>query len=197
MRDTSGREFEARVATYLSKSHGMRVCSRNEMVRGAATKRPWECDVHAVDGSFTGTFVAWTALIIGLIGLAAHFNTVPHDIPGLASLKNAIESQSPYLSGLGHACLGAVALAIAAIAALYREQHVWVECKDRNTSVKRADIAKLHASIQDVRNVAQPEWHPHEVWIASSALFDDDAVSLATNYGIRCFSSATGRMLEL
>jgi len=66
---------------------------------------------------------------------------------------------------------------------------VWIECKDRRSSIKRADIAKLDASASDVieANRAGRERQEFNSWvIVSTSPFDSDAVRFATQRNINC-----------
>ena len=61
------------------------------------------------------------------------------------------------------------------------QKRVWVECKNRRASIKRADIAKLLSSVEDVkaRVGSKRAGAIDEVWYATTAGYDFDAVNLA------------------
>lgn len=66
---------------------------------------------------------------------------------------------------------------------------VWVECKDRQASVKRQDIAKLAASVEDVQQMADQdgEVRPYRAIFVSVSEYDQDALELAGAKGIECY----------
>jgi hypothetical protein len=66
-------------------------------------------------------------------------------------------------------------------------RHVWVECKDRQTSIKRTDINKVQNSVEDVKANSNAKWKPNEVWFASTSAYDHDALNFAREHSIRCF----------
>lgn len=66
-------------------------------------------------------------------------------------------------------------------------RRVWVECKDRKTNIKRADVQKLHASVEDVRQAGDRSRMPDDVILVSSAGFDIDALAFAREYGYECY----------
>jgi hypothetical protein len=76
-------------------------------------------------------------------------------------------------------------------------RHVWVECKDRKSSTKRADIMKLTSSVADVRQNDRAPWKPDEVWFASSSRYDQDAIAIAKEHGVRCFQLQHDSFVEV
>jgi hypothetical protein len=66
---------------------------------------------------------------------------------------------------------------------------VWIECKDRKSSVKRADIAKLDSAACDVLEANErgsEETNFNHWMLVSPSPFDSDAIKYATENNINC-----------
>ncbi|NQT49022.1 MAG: restriction endonuclease [Chloroflexi bacterium] len=67
---------------------------------------------------------------------------------------------------------------------------IWIECKNRQSSIKRDDIQKFRAKAQDVKNNAinnppGAEWD--NLVFVSTSKFDNDAIRVAEDQGISCY----------
>lgn len=67
----------------------------------------------------------------------------------------------------------------------------------RRARVKRDDINKLHAAVQDVKKLERAKRKPDEVWFASTSEFDQDALNFAQEHRIRCFLVDGGTVLKV
>ena len=73
-----------------------------------------------------------------------------------------------------------------------------MECKNRKTSIRRADINKLVNSAADAAALAGAKWTANELWFASSSKYDVDAKNTARENSVRCFQTdARGAFVEI
>lgn len=66
---------------------------------------------------------------------------------------------------------------------------IWIECKDRKSSVKTADVSKLVSYAQDVFQAAKAgreELYYNGLMIVSTSKFDVDAVNYANQFDVLC-----------
>lgn len=86
----------------------------------------------------------------------------------------------------------AVAYLVAHIGRVRTREYSWVEFKDLNKPVSRADILKLDAVLKEVRASAAANWKPARVLIvAGTNGFESDAVELARSLGVECYRRTT------
>ena len=197
----SGKKFEVAFERFMVTNLGIRETYRNELVNGKVAARPFECDIHGVSYSQSWRLLRYVALVVLIVGVIVIF------LPGLfgdtaESIKDAghqvevaIQSSTGYsFEGLGVALLGVVLLTFAMFGKRHTTRHIWVECKDRKTTIKRTDIFKLTSGADDVRANEQAKWRPDALWFATSSTFDVDALNFAREAGVRCFQveSSTG-----
>jgi len=67
--------------------------------------------------------------------------------------------------------------------------HIWVECKDIKSNIKRTHIMKLVESARDVKDAEMEgvaEWAPDILMIVATSGFDIDAIRFADKYGVYC-----------
>jgi len=74
-------------------------------------------------------------------------------------------------------------------------KHVWVECKNLSSKVKRDHIFKLKSAVSDVRKARDRKWNPDLVIMVSGAGFDIDALNFARANNILCYQK-NGRKFE-
>ena len=73
---------------------------------------------------------------------------------------------------------------------------IWIECKDRKSSIKRTDIFKLVSSAEDVENACDEgieEFYFDYLAIVSTSRFDSDALSYAEDSDVACFHYTKGK----
>jgi len=160
-----GQSLERSVERWMRRK-GARFTERRVRMPGLVAEWGWECDVHAVlpRPEWRGLLVA--AALLGAVSL-----------PGLA-----LEPLLGVFMGFG-----AIVLGVVSMGALFASRHVWIEVKDRTDTVRRDVVLKLNGAIADVRAHPSASWVAEEAWIVTRSGFDRDAVSLARQYGIRCF----------
>jgi hypothetical protein len=192
----SGKPFEEAFARYLESATGIQQTELRELMKGKVTARPWECDIHGVGRSPVYRALCIGASLIFLFGLTRLFvPTLFND--ATAGLQDAgqgvettIQSSLGYsVQGWGVAILGAALFYVGWSHLKKTTRHIWVECKDRKTSIKRTDVLKLVQAAEDVRANPQSKWSPTELWFAATCTFDQDALSVARDKGVRCFQA--------
>jgi len=191
----NGERFEELFAQYMETVLGVTATERRAKLKGKAAATPYECDVHGVIRS-----KVWRILQIG--GLAtmaaaawALFN--PGDLPNVEHVGRSIETAvGSTTAGLGLLILGCSGILFGGWGRTRHTRHIWVECKDRRATIKRADISKLERSAADVRANAGANWRPVELWFASTSAYDQDALAIAREYGVRCFQLIGDEIVE-
>lgn len=191
MNRKSGKEFEEQFASFMERSLDVSRTATREPVKGATAVRPHDCDIHGEIESTTWMAIYWFALIGIAIGLAA--GVFPERLAPLkesiAAAGQEVESAlGPRVAGFGVSLIGAAGFAVALVARKKTLRHIWVECKDRKSTVKRDDINKLVAAANDVREFESADWKPTELWFAARQ-YDVDALNFAHKHGVRCFEA--------
>lgn len=73
---------------------------------------------------------------------------------------------------------------------LFRDDiDLWIECKDRNASIKRKDISDLVSKAKDVfedANVGKQDFWFDTLMFVSTSRYDTDAIVLADQEGVAC-----------
>jgi hypothetical protein len=79
------------------------------------------------------------------------------------------------------------------------EYDIWIECKDRDTNVKRADINKLVSNAQDVwkgyKNHIDRGYNA--LIMATTKNFDIDALNIANSKDVLCLRFQGNRAIEV
>jgi len=157
---------------------------------------PYECDIHGIIRQPIWQVIHWVG-VAALVGAMAALIS-PGSITSVEDAGKAIEAGlGPKFTGYGLALLGAIGIVVGSMGKTRHTRHVWVECKDRKTSIKRTDINKLASSVEDVRGKENPDWAPDDVWFASTSRYDQDALAFAGEHGIRCFLLEGDRFVEV
>lgn len=206
-----GVAFERRFAAIMRESYGVRRTALRERVKGRVGSNPHECDVHGEIYSPAWDVIRIASYGIALLAIACLLlETFPEEAGRfgnaavwLAKLGSGVEARARSI----HASIAPYAVALLGIACGWLagaakkrvERHVWAECKDRKSTIKRRDINVLAAAVADVRDDASSaRWRPDEVWFASTSAFDQDALAFAREHRIRCLHVAPdGRLTEL
>ncbi|MDI3287337.1 hypothetical protein [Polyangium sp. 15x6] len=186
MPGAKGEALEREFAAWMVSMLHYTAATQRELINGEVAKRPYEVDVHGERFSRL-----WYALhIIGglLFILAVAAYLLPDELALVTgAVEGTVSTIWPRAAGSGILMLSIAAFVLAILGKKRATTHAWVECKNRKTSVKRADIEKLSGAVQDVRHNARAPWKPDEVIIVSAGGFDDDALSLADTYGFVCY----------
>jgi hypothetical protein len=191
----SGELFERTFAVYMESELHVSATERRCRLRGNTAVSPYECDVHGIIRSR-----GWRLLqIVGFVTLIAATWAVvdPEAYAAIGSLGREIERVlGPRVAGLGLLILGGCGMLLGTVGNHRHTRHIWVECKDRRATVKRVDINKLERSAADVRANRNADWRPNELWFASSSPYDQDAIAMARQYGMRCFELVEDEFVE-
>jgi hypothetical protein len=192
---TKGENFEKATAEWLEDELGAKVVRLREIVKGKVADRGYECDVHAKFVSPFWRFVKSAS--VALIVAALLTFTSPGLLPDIEALATWVEGQWPELAGSGLFALGVLGVVLAYMGNKRSTRHVWVECKDRKTSIKRVDVVKLAAAVEDAGEIEEPKWVPSATYFVSTSGFDHDALEMAQAKGITCFKSKDGVFSKL
>jgi hypothetical protein len=170
-----GISFEGKVERWLQR-RGATFTERRVRLRGRVAKHGHEVDVHAAFGNG-----AWRVFA----GLSAFmFVTV---VLGLALSEDAFT-----VIGV----IGLVGFTIVTIAFAVEQNHIWIECKSGEGTVRRDVVWKLSTQVTDVRE-ERAAWIPKEAWLVARSQFDVDALRFARDHGIRCFVEQSGDIREV
>jgi len=170
-----GTEFERRVERWLQRSRGA-VTQRRSRHPGHIAKWPYECDVQATISparSMTAFVASAFMFVMSIVCLAA----------------DAVDVGAVMM-------LFAVGIGGASLLASRSSRRIWIECKDRDSSVTRLDVLKLADAVDDVRN-GRALWVPTEAWLVSSSRFDRDAVAFARERDVRCWLETPQGFVEV
>jgi hypothetical protein len=185
-RAAKGAELEAAFAEWMMTSLGYTSTKRRVLINGKTAKRPYEVDVH---GLLYSRF--WRMLyVIGVLALFLAVATMlrPRDLADVhRAVENTVASILPAAAGSGLLLVGIAAFVVGVLGQRKTSRHAWAECKNRRTTVKRADVEKLQGAVRDVRENRRADWKPQRVLIVSGGGFDTDAIGIARSYGIECY----------
>jgi hypothetical protein len=206
-----GKAFERRFAALMRERLGVRRTRLRVQVKGKVGARPHECDVHGEVYSPIWDVVSYLGIAVTLLAFACLFQSwFPEEAArlGIANvwltrLATGIEARAtiihPSVSQYAVAILGIGCSLLAGHAKDRVERHIWTECKDRRSTVKRKDITDLASTVANVRaEDSGAPWRPDEIWFASTSKFDQDALAFARELRIRCLQvAADGTIVEL
>ena len=188
-RREKGAELEVAFASWMESNLGYTSTNRNVLINGKASKRPYEVDVH---GEIYSRF--WRVLHVGGIAmllLAIATAIWPRDLVEVhRAVEISVSSIVPEATGWGLAMVSMMAFVIGFIGKRKASTHAWVECKNRQGSVKRADMEKLKGAVHDVNENPRADWKPRRVIMVSGSRFDVDALGIARTHGIDCYERA-------
>lgn len=176
-----GSAFELQVKAAIESTIGYQIRVR-ELCRGKVGIRPHECDLHAVKVSRllrALQSVFFCLLVVTVLAyLVAPLFYPPDDRVHLSEV--ALIAALFGLCWLWHWSIRKTT------------HHVWIECKSGIATIKRDDVNKLHAAVEDVRAFDNAPWRPTEVWLVSQSEFDQDALVFAAARKITCFRYREG-----
>lgn len=191
-----GTRLETEFAKFMSASLGYRRTNLRSHVKGRVANRGYEVDIHGVRYPFVWDafrFLGLYGLFLGFVGLI-----FPQDFePMFSSLASVVAVIDPSLAPYTILIFMGLAFAIGLIGKRRSTVNAWVECKDRKTRVKRADVQKLVMSVKDVRDLKQSDWFPDRIVMVSTAGFDVDALSVARDHGVVCYAPSSDGYAEV
>jgi hypothetical protein len=175
MERNSGKAFVADFERYMRRRRYN--TELNPPMKGKRMDRPWDCDIH---GWRTSLFRSLLAVLFLAICIGAVF-------------VNRSPEQAKAMFGLDFTDLSELSIPVAVLAGFFAllawansNHHVWVECKDLKSTIKRDHILKVVDACKDVKRF-DGKWKPNEIWFASSSEYDVDALNYARHEGVRCF----------
>lgn len=192
-----GGRFERQFAEHMREQLGFEKVKRNEWCKGSVSDRGYECDIHATDYSQIGLRVYQLGLVV--VGVATLAFFMPMEFQWMRDFAAGFAvSGSADAANSGLLVLGALAAWAGWMGKRKSTKHVWVECKNRKSTIKRTDINKLVGAAEDVRALrANAKWVPDELWFASKqSAYDQDALNFAREKGVRCFVWEKGAAVE-
>lgn len=196
-RREQGQAFEVEFRKHMLEDLGFWKVTRNEWCKGRVADRGYDCDLHGVQYPALWGLLNRAGII--MLALAFFALAAPNQLTGLGNFAEGLAQWiSPDLAGSGLLVLGGGAFFIALIGKQRAIRHVWVECKNRQTPIKRTDVLKLVNAADDVSSFRDASWSPHELWIASKqSPFDQDARNFAEEHDVRCFEWKDGTAVEI
>jgi hypothetical protein len=185
-RAAKGLELEQAFAEWMKVALGYTDTKQRDLINGNAAKRPYEVDVHGQRYSKFWRLLHLGGLCALLLAIGAFL--MPRDLaPVNEAVESTVASVLPVATGSGLIVLGLAAFVVGLLGKRKTTTHTWVECKNRKTSVKRADLEKLQGAVRDVRDNPRAEWKPQQVLMVSGSAFDIDALAIARAHGIECY----------
>lgn len=177
-----GLSLERAFAEWMKKELGYTSVWLRVPVKGRVADRAYEVDIHGEKYSFF-----WDRMMrFGFFGLgvAVLAYLLPAEFhPVRRAMEAAVARLDPALVGHALLVVGGAATAVGFLGRKRAMTHAWVECKDTKTNVKRAQIQKLAAAVQDVRENEKAKWRPDVVILVAGSNFDADALNFAGEHG--------------
>lgn len=155
-------------------------------VKGRVADRNYEVDVYAEKFSRLWDFLR----IVGIVFLVLSLLVIlaPREMLDVHRwMEDVIASFAPELAGYGLLIFGIAGFLLGYMGKQRSTTHAWVECKDQRGNVKRAQVQKLAAAVQDVRDNREAKWKPDVVIVVSGTDFDADALNFAKEYRFVCY----------
>ena len=158
-------------------------------VKGRIAVRPYEVDIKA--RRFDRLWEAVRLLGIYFMCVALLSAILPELRAFRYSIEHAVGTIVPSLASYGLGILGLVAFVLGIHGRDRSVTHAWVECKNTRTAVKREQVMKLAACIEDVRRGGSANWEPDVVFfVAGETGFDQDALNFTREHGFVTYQRA-------
>jgi len=80
------------------------------------------------------------------------------------------------------------------------DSHMWIECKNRKSSIKRNDMHHFRGKAEDIKDAFESDVEDFcfdELVYVSTSKFDGDALGYAKEYEIQCFQYIDGKFKEV
>ena len=182
-RRSSGIELENDFAQFMEDELDCIETTQREIVNGKIATRPYEVDVHGVILNKK----KHNLYIIGIIILV--FGALSLIIPELGNMASdtvaLVEKSLIQYSSFIFIAIGGF------LAWSYHDQrheHIWVECKDLKTNVKRDHVIKLINAAEDLeKNEDKDMWHAQHLYLVSGSNFDQDSLAFADEHDVACY----------
>lgn len=187
-----GATFELLFADHMKREFGFAEAKVNVFLKGKLAARAYQVDVVGIKKLPFWRVVYVLALLVVAAGILtlAFPKTAPRVTNTLRAAGARVEKVARVnKAGVGLFAFGAAVLVLGYVGDRKSRRRVWVECKNRKSTIKRADIFKTVSSVEDVRDFAGRRRKDaiDAVWFVSSAEYDCDAVAFAKAKGVALF----------
>ncbi len=192
MAEPRGISLERAFADWMKRELGYTRTKLRQPVKGKIADRAYEVDIYAEKYSRLWDFMRWAGLYVFLLAVLTYL--LPTEMRELREwMEGVIASFDPTWAGSALAIFGVAGVTLGFLGKNRFITYAWVECKDQRGNVKRAQVQKLAATVQDVRDIRQAKWKPDIVMIVSGTDFDADAYNFAREHKFVCYRrSGTG-----
>lgn len=186
MSEARGAILERTFAEWMKSARGYSRTKLRVPVKGEIADRHYEVDVHGEKFS-----PVWDLLrIVGIVFLVLALLVIlaPREMRDVHKwLEGVVASFAPELAGYALLIFGIGRFVLGYLGKQRATPHAWVECKDQRGNVKRAQVQKLIATVEAVRNNSQAKWKPDVVILVSGTDFDADAPNFAREHRFTCY----------
>ncbi|UCD14051.1 MAG: hypothetical protein JSW60_01145 [Thermoplasmatales archaeon] len=80
------------------------------------------------------------------------------------------------------------------------DRHIWIECKNRKSSIKRTDMHQFKEKAEDIKDAYESDIEDFcfdELVYVSTSKFDGDALGYARKHDIQCFQYSDRKFIEV
>ena len=183
-RQPRGIQLEKDFAKFMEDELDFDETKLRELVNGNIAVRPYEVDIHGIRTNSFYKNLQMIGLISFIAAILAYMGIVPEIKQFFTSI---VASFSPELAGSALLIFGIGGLLIGYYGKNRKGEHIWVECKDLKTNVKRTYVMKLVNSAEDVINNESADWQPTHFIMVSGSGFDQDAIGFAKEHEVDCY----------
>ncbi|WP_246836757.1 hypothetical protein [Leptospira kmetyi] len=184
---SDGKKLEEDFAKWAKRNLEYDFTELRTLVNGSSSTRPYEVDIRGI------IYHRKYELIkkFGIAGIILSVVAFMDIVPGFKKLaENNFQKHLPEIAGSTLITCGLIALGIWYFGKEREVENHWIECKDLKGKVKRKDVMKLSASVDDVAENKTASWKPDRVIIVSSNGFDQDALAIAESKDIVCYEKS-------
>jgi hypothetical protein len=186
MPETKGMSLEREFAQWMTSHLGYTSTRLRIPVKGKVADRAYEVDIYGEKYVLMWE-VARRLGIAGLI-LSLLIFFLPLQMREVHQfLEILVANFVPQLSGAALLILSIGSIVIGIRGKERAITYAWVECKDTRTNVKRAQVQKLAASVEDVEDNGDAKWKPDVVMLVSGSDFDADALNFCREHDFVCY----------
>ncbi len=181
-----GMSLEREFSEFMVRRLGYDSVKLRVPVTGRVAQRNYEVDVKGM--KYERRWEPLTRVGIFLLLVAIATLLLPKEFRAVSTFfEGLIGGINPSLAAYAMFIVGALAIVLAYAGKRQSEVFAWVECKDRQSNVKRAQVQKLISSSEDVIENEGAKWKPSILIMVSGSDFDEDALNFAEEHDIQCF----------
>ena len=184
-----GHWFEKQFAAYMVEHMGFSEAKVNPKLNGKTAVEAYEIDILGLKKNRFWTAV-WMLAILGFF-LAEIAVVAPRLSSRVTSTATAMGTRVQKAARLpspvvGIAIIGLGFFVVGLVGDRRSRRRIWVECKNRQSTIVRADIYALMGKVDDVRARVGRN-RIDAVWYVSTAPYHFDAVAVAEKKGVTLF----------